>query len=323
MAKGKASSAQHPMLRIEGPKGRVQIVDLLTGSYVLGRGDPSGQTAVDFEVPEDEYLSRAHARISHDGSGHELENLSANGTLLNGKIIEKPQTLRNKDRIEIGAGTTATYLVASDVERRRLLGEGADKKTTSSEDAADEPAKRSFVQSPVFIGMIVFYGLLALLLLGLTGGKEEEAKDPGTGPYFEAALTGPLPTEEPEEDSAARAKEIWDAAMARHGGALIAEGSHAYRLVEAARKAAGIMGYGSLAQAIDKGETFAVRAKLLLKDLQDRCQALYEKGDAYVKGRHWDRAYEVYKEIVERVPDNRVLLRRFALARMAKLEKLR
>ncbi len=51
---------KHPMLRIEGPSYASRYVDLLRDTYVIGRGDPTGELPVDFDIPQDEHLSRQH-----------------------------------------------------------------------------------------------------------------------------------------------------------------------------------------------------------------------------------------------------------------------
>jgi pSer/pThr/pTyr-binding forkhead associated (FHA) protein len=69
---------------------------------VIGRhADGAGRLA------DDEEISRAHARITLDGSGYlAIEDLgSTNGTFVNGLRISSPKTLSEGDGIEVG-GTT-------------------------------------------------------------------------------------------------------------------------------------------------------------------------------------------------------------------------
>jgi pSer/pThr/pTyr-binding forkhead associated (FHA) protein len=71
--------------------------DLLIGRHAEGPG----------RLAEDEELSRAHARISVDGTGVcAIEDLgSTNGTFVNGLRISAPITLSEGDAVEIGATT--------------------------------------------------------------------------------------------------------------------------------------------------------------------------------------------------------------------------
>ena len=86
----------------------------LTDAVTLGRGSPD--SAVLRDDPE---LSRSHARIIREPSGHlVIEDLgSTNGTLLNGWRIPSPQLLSPGDHIQVG--TTLLELVAGDTSHGR------------------------------------------------------------------------------------------------------------------------------------------------------------------------------------------------------------
>ena len=94
----------HLMLRITGPGITPRLEDLIRDRYSVGRGGKGGETP-DFVVPDDQYLSRVHCRIHKTGETYAVENLSPNGTRLNGKAIEKIAPLKHKDKIEIGEST--------------------------------------------------------------------------------------------------------------------------------------------------------------------------------------------------------------------------
>ncbi len=47
-------------------------------------------------------VSRVHAIIRASGEGHEIENHGANGTKVNGRLIEEPCSLQAGDTIFIG-----------------------------------------------------------------------------------------------------------------------------------------------------------------------------------------------------------------------------
>ncbi len=319
-------NALHTMLRIEAPQGRVSLVDLMGDSYLVGRGDPTGVSRVDFQIPEDEFLSRVHAKIERDGEGGYLvENLSPNGTLVDGALIKRPTLLKGKTKIEIGQGTTLTFLVVTADERKRLFEEQSGVKERQAETGGglEAPEKKSFLQRPVFLGLVVFYGLLAVVVLSMLGQKKATVLDPGKGPYFGDLMHGPVSTQRPEIDADAIADTMWKEALAKHGEPVVDEGGHAYMLVLAAQRVAGVLGYPTLQAALDKREGFAQKAKLVLDDLEKRVQADHELGQKFIDGRHWALAYDVYKRMAAAVPDNRSKVREFALDRVERLGPMR
>jgi len=320
----KADSDLHSLLRIEGPTGNVWLVDLVGSSYTLGRGDPMSTTKIDFQVPEDEYLSRVHLRLDREGDRYLVENLSPNGTLVNGTVIEKPVLLKGKEKIEAGQGTTATYLRVTAEERKRLFEDQSGIKERQAETGGVEtPAPKPFYARPIFIAVIAFYAVLGLVIMSLLEEDETKVKDPGEGPYFTYLLDTEVTAERPEGDAQALADRMWAEALARHGGDLLPEGGHAYELLVDARQVAGVMGYATLRQALEKGEPFAQRAQLVLDDLEERMSALYAEGEGYRKGRHWSLAYQSYARMADAVPDTRAPVRRYAVHWMARLRKFR
>lgn len=320
----KDDSELHSLLRIENPDGHVWIVDLVGEAYTFGRGDPTGATKVDFQVPDDEFLSRAHCRFQRDGDRYLVENLSPNGTLVDGQAVETPVLLEGKEKIEAGERTTVTYLRLSTEERKRLLEDQSEvKKRRAETGGADAPSKKPFYARPIFLGVVAFYAILVVVVLGMLGGSDTKVEDPGSGPYFEGLLRSPVDARRPEGDAQSRAERMWEEALAEHGGELLSEGGHAYELLLAARNVAGVMGYPTLGQALEKGEPFAQRAKLVLDDLEKRLSALHAEAAGYIEGRHWDLAYEAYAKMADAVPDTRAPVRRFAVHRMARLREMR
>jgi pSer/pThr/pTyr-binding forkhead associated (FHA) protein len=65
------------------------------GEALLGRG-----TDCQVQLPR-EHVSRRHAVIRPVGEQYEVENLSANGTRLNARMVESPTVLAAGDRIYI------------------------------------------------------------------------------------------------------------------------------------------------------------------------------------------------------------------------------
>ena len=74
-----------------------ETVKLEVREYILGRGGDLPNPIRDLDV------SRHHAKLSAQRDGWWLEDLnSANGTWLNGDILETPQRLRTGDEIKLG-----------------------------------------------------------------------------------------------------------------------------------------------------------------------------------------------------------------------------
>lgn len=75
--------------------------------FHIGRIDESqGLPGLDLSPYDPQFISRNHAVITHDGSHYILTDLdSVNGTFVNGRqlMAQMPHTLRNGDRIAIGA----------------------------------------------------------------------------------------------------------------------------------------------------------------------------------------------------------------------------
>lgn len=71
-------------------------VDML-GPVVVGRAASSDI------VINQQYVSSTHARFTIQGPALVLEDLdSTNGTLVNGRLIDQPVTLRDNDEVQIG-----------------------------------------------------------------------------------------------------------------------------------------------------------------------------------------------------------------------------
>lgn len=69
----------------------------ILGPVVVGRS-PSSDIVID-----EPFVSSTHARFSLQGPALVLEDLgSTNGTLVNGKLIDQPVTLRDGDEVQIG-----------------------------------------------------------------------------------------------------------------------------------------------------------------------------------------------------------------------------
>lgn len=190
----------HLMLRLRGPKGLDRVEDLVRDEYVLGRGDPA--RPMDFAIPEDEYLSRVHLRLIRAGETYAVENLSENGTRLNGKAITKPTALKHKDRIEAGAETSLEFLAMTDQERSEAL-KGAG-------PAAEKPVEKvKKSKQPLFVAMIAFYALIGLVVMMAVSQSEPAGiPDPGDEAFLAWMKRMPLQPRATEEEWN-RAEQQW------------------------------------------------------------------------------------------------------------------
>jgi hypothetical protein len=350
----------HLMVRIKGPGRPSRIEDLLRDEYTIGRGDRASGLRVDFEVPEDGYLSRVHCKLRRDEETYSVENASPNGTKVNGKLVEQTRKLKHRDRIDIGEGTTVEFLALTDEERAREL-------AAESEGGAPrgKGEKRPLTRRPIFWGVIVFYGILVLVLLSASGGDEAVVADPGGGPYFAWMLRAPLlydqrpdvqaqrtefmwkdvpglervPPEErrritkqvweeaqmraqiPDTQRVAHAKEMWATAVVAHGGEGRGQGGNDYRLVREAMHVLGFMDHSNLKAAADAGDAVATEALAALQSLEERAKALLLEADRFLRSGHRALAAERYAQLLRAVPDKYEHVHRFAAWRLGRLQR--
>ncbi len=82
---------------VQGPAELSGVSLPVTGPVVIGRS-PGADIVIG-----DDFVSGRHARLSPSGEGAVLEDLgSTNGTVLNGKPVTSPHSLRIGDAIDIG-----------------------------------------------------------------------------------------------------------------------------------------------------------------------------------------------------------------------------
>jgi hypothetical protein len=84
--------------------------------YVIGRSDPRQGWQPEIDLFSESFVSRRHARVFHDGSGWQIEDLgSANGTMVNGRVLARASRLR-LDRgasIELGGEIRLVFFDAA------------------------------------------------------------------------------------------------------------------------------------------------------------------------------------------------------------------
>jgi len=83
---------------VQGPRELMNVTVPVTGPIVIGRS-PGADI-----VLGDDFVSGRHARVAPAGDSAIVEDLgSTNGTVLNGKRLSVPTTLREGDTIDIGS----------------------------------------------------------------------------------------------------------------------------------------------------------------------------------------------------------------------------
>ncbi len=315
------SRPTHCLIRIKAEGQPDRTEDLLGPSYSFGRGDPEGKIRVDFAVASDQHLSREHCRLLKKGDGYVVENLSPNGTYVNGKLVEAPRVLKHKDRIEIGAGTLLEFLKMTDVDRHREL-HGAVADSAVEEAAAGAP-KKSILQSPWLWGMLIFYGLIALVVMTAVGNKKEHIVAPQGGPFFGSLMTNKLNAAASSDAALKReAQAIFDRAVRRYGGEGVTRGANAYYLVQDIQRALALLGYESVESAAAR-EPMAKLASQTVIQLESRVGDWYREARQFHESRHWAQARRRYAQIEAAIPDRSVPVRRYAAHWAYRLRKYR
>ncbi len=315
MAKG--GTARHPLVRIKVADHPDRVEDLLLPRYTVGRGDAARPGTVEFEVKDDAYLSRQHCRLVRTPEGYAVENLSPNGTYVNGKKIEETVLLRPGDRIAAGDKTSIEFLLLDDEERAKELHLEAG--AAEEREAAGKAPKTKGGSKRLVWVMLAVYGFLGLVVLMASGGDDEvQVADPGKGPYFEALKTvrlrgEPLP--------AAVVDATWRRALAEHGGPRAGKGPHDWYLVDRALKTLQALGKRSLAEAGAEGDPVAKEGLAALARLEARVGALHEEAGRYGRAGQLKEALRRLEQILEAVPDHTAPIQRFAAAKVASLRQ--
>jgi hypothetical protein len=87
-----------------------QLFPVREGKNYIGRGEVSGEPAhqvYEIQVPQDEKMSGEHALILCRAGNYEIiDQMSSNGTILDGAMIKSNQSVELKNYAEIRTGTT-------------------------------------------------------------------------------------------------------------------------------------------------------------------------------------------------------------------------
>lgn len=157
---------------VEGPRAG-DAVQVAPDVAVIGRS-----AAVDVPL-DDPAASRQHARLRRSGDAYEIENLSPNGTLVNGAPVES-RVLREGDVIQIGAATRmkVRYLVRSGAVVAYAATGDAGGIGAAFDDSEPSPpsvapaAKPSLLRRPkVVIGLAVYFLAVMIVFLLLETGR--------------------------------------------------------------------------------------------------------------------------------------------------------
>ena len=272
------------LVAIKGPlKGRTFVV--VKTETRIGR-DPSNDL-----VLADDYVSRLHATIVQRGDQHLIINASPNGTLVNGKKVDRA-ALRTGDELALGAATVLRY-------DRDVAAAAADKQEVPAKapPTAAEPARSLWKRRPKLLaGGIVYALIIAALAIFLATRKSKETV--AEVPYLTAKDIGddlerPL---KPEYDSAAsqralrRAMDLYDR-----------------RLVDPANLYATIVAFKE-AEAYQGGRPLTdpkhIRAfETARMELGKKVEDLYFEAYALQKTGNYNKARDTYAKIQQAVND--------------------
>jgi len=134
-----------------------------------------GRDPVNDIVLPDEYVSRLHANIVTRGKAHVVVNASPNGTLVNGKRVDKAR-LKDGDEITLGAATVLQYSVQvpPGVAARGKTPEDETEPEGEREREAGPQAKSLLLQRPkILAATLVYVALLAGLGIFLATRKKK------------------------------------------------------------------------------------------------------------------------------------------------------
>ncbi|MCA1827356.1 MAG: FHA domain-containing protein [Myxococcales bacterium] len=152
------------VLTIAEGKGRGQKFKFEIDNVTIGRG------AENDVVLNDAGVSRMHARIERQGVAWMLlDNGSANGTELNGAVLQKPMSLRAGDRIGVGP---VTFEFFSESDETRITSPAPKREVETRVSAmpapprAIEPKAGAVEQLPAWV-KIAAAGGAALILVGV------------------------------------------------------------------------------------------------------------------------------------------------------------
>jgi diguanylate cyclase (GGDEF)-like protein len=119
IAAGPPSTRDRAFLLVIAGEGLGEMHRLKEPEIILGRG--AGTTI----QLSDDGVSRRHARLTFRGTDVCIEDLgSANGTLVNGTLLESARSLKDGDKIALGSTTVLKFTYSDDLEedfQRRML----------------------------------------------------------------------------------------------------------------------------------------------------------------------------------------------------------
>lgn len=131
-----APSPEPETIAVLVESGSRQETPLRSETIKIGRGAVN-----DIDIDE-AAVSRKHATLTRKGSTYTLENFGSSGTLLNGKPIARPTSLKHNDVIRVGTITFRFRLLAASVEEVTGKVETNVAQARRSETVTVQPEKR-------------------------------------------------------------------------------------------------------------------------------------------------------------------------------------
>jgi len=294
------------LVAIKGPlKGRTFVV--VKTETKIGR-DPANDL-----VLSDEYVSRLHATIVTRGRKHMVVNASPNGTLVNGKRVERA-TLKPGDEITFGASTVLRYEPEATATRVRTPTAAAvEKEAETPVPAAVAPRVSLWRRRP----KILLAGLAYLAVLGALGvflATRRSAKKPAKVAFLtREQIDEDLLHELTRDRDRREAKRAVDRAMDLYERRYV-NPANLYAAIVAFKEAEAYLG-----SSLSKPEhitAFDAASRELGRKVED----LYFEAYALQKSGRYDDARDRYARILQYVNDPKSVIYRNASKRIEALQ---
>jgi len=311
---------RHFVLRIEQPGAKARLADLAMDRYAVGRAQEVDGETVDFRIESDPAVSRLHFLLLKEKDGYALENRSANGTLVDGDLVQERTFLAPGAKIQIGEKVSITFHVWSTADRAREFGALA-----ATGEKKPRGATKSFFKRPLFLGLVAFYVVVILLAIILATQEDPPSIDPGPGPeYFGWMMTRPLGSAEGVTEGRREAAErMWRETLEEYGGDLAGVGGNDYQVLLRARRVLHALGYRKVGEALAAGENVASELRDRKHALELQLSAWYQQAKEDLWRGRYSEAQADLERIKLAVPNSMEPLHRFAVQRLQWLDEKR
>lgn len=289
----------------KGPlRGRTFLV--VKTETKLGR-DPANDIVLD-----DDYVSRLHATIATRGDDHLVVNASPNGTLVNGKRVERAK-LKSGDEITLGAATVLRYEPEAGAVAKPTPEKEEPTPATTRVLAKPKPL---LLRRPKILAAGLAY-LAVLIALGVflaTRGKKDTL---ATIPYLtEEQVRRDLEREVERDRDPLLGKRRLEEAMDLYGDWRVDPGN-LYRAITAFKEAEAYLG-----RRLREQKHIRARQKAI-QELEKIIMDLYFKAFALQEEERYDEARDRYDDILQYIDyDSRTETFQNVTRRMKALEPL-